>query len=63
MFAAEPLGFLPTTHAAEGGEMRSSYFKNTPPTKTRLVLPKRVEQGPAGAYIFYNSRSTGRWLG
>jgi hypothetical protein len=31
MFAAEPLGFLPATHAAEGGEMRSSYFQNTPP--------------------------------
>ena len=31
MFAAEPRRFLPATPAAEGGEMRSSYFKNTPP--------------------------------
>jgi hypothetical protein len=31
MLSASPLAFLPTTHAAFGGEMRSSYFNNTPP--------------------------------
>jgi len=33
MFAAEPLGFLPANHAAFGGEIRSSYFQNTPPVR------------------------------
>jgi len=40
MFAASPRRFLPTSHAAFGGEMRSSYFKNTPP-KLKIGIESR----------------------
>jgi hypothetical protein len=44
MFAAEPRRFLTATQAAEGGEMRSSNFKNIPPRNFLqpywLALPK-----------------------
>lgn len=48
MFAAEPLGFLPATHVAFGGEMRSSYFQNTTPDEKDISGGVALALDPLG---------------
>jgi hypothetical protein len=58
MIAAEPLIFAPT-RAAEGGEIRSSYFQNTPPIRNLQIRDVRLAPLGGQSVLFFGRKRKG----